>query len=467
MWATQYIQKLAAKGIPDRSDYGDIAAIPTEQLLPFAVQKHEAERAGLHYDLRLHGAPGDKAYSFALRKGLPEPGQKHLAIPQPLHEGSYSDFEGELQSGYGKGTVTTHEKGRMFVTHASPDKVKFVVASRKSPEMFALVKKPDGNWLLINTTPKSMIEAIGTDIGKAKYVSVPAEKVNKLFSQEYLVQEKIDGASALFHLLNDKIHAISYRTSKHEGRPIVHTYRVFGPAGGKTSKHVPEELNDSVLRGEIYGEQDGKVIPPQQLSGILNATTENALKKQEEQGVKLKAMLFDVAKPSKQLGALERLDTLGEYQQYLPADTFRLPETAATPEEARKLWDTIASGSHPRTSEGIVAWPVEAGHKPIKAKNFPESDVYIRKIFPGEKRLFGHSAGGFEYSLTPHGPIVGRVGTGFSDSTRKDMWQNEEDWIGRVARIHSQQQFAKSKAHRAPAFISLHEDYPTKGKKHK
>jgi hypothetical protein len=41
------------------------------------------------------------------------------------------------------------------------------------------------------------------------------------------------------------------------------------------------------------------------------------------------------------------------------------------------------------------------------------------------------------------------------------MWNDPEAFVGRVARIHSQEQFP-SGAWRAPALIALHEDYPRK-----
>ena len=70
-------------------------------------------------------------------------------------------------------------------------------------------------------------------------------------------------------------------------------------------------------------------------------------------------------------------------------------------------------------------------------------------------------AGGFGYSLGPKGDVVGRVGTGFSEEARHEMLAEPEKWVGRLARIRSQGQFPGG-AHRAPAFLALHEDYPTK-----
>jgi hypothetical protein len=330
-------------------------------------------------------------------------------------------------------------------------------------------KTQGGSWLLINTTPRDAAKLLGGDsesvgLHKLKYTSIPAEKVDKLFDPNYLVQEKVDGASALFHLLSDRMEAVSYRVST-TGRPIIHTYRVFGPSGGKLSVKVPPELVGTIMRGELYGEREGKAIPTQELGGILNASVQRSLEKQREGRVNLKAMLFDVVRygkePAVDLTPAEREEKLKSILPLLPKGKFHLPETARDPEAAKALWEKITSGQHPRTSEGIIGWPLEAGKKPVKVKTYPESDVWVRGVFPGEGKLKDTAAGGFEYGLSPEGPVVGRVGTGFTEVTRREMFEDPKSWEGRMARIRSQGRFP-SGAHRAPAFLSLHEDYPSK-----
>jgi ATP-dependent DNA ligase len=178
-------------------------------------------------------------------------------------------------------------------------------------------------------------------------------------------------------------------------------------------------------------------------------------------------MLFDVVRLGKKpieplsMGAKERMSALQDIVQYLPQEKFRLPETAENPEAAKKLWEDITGGKHPRTHEGVVAWPMEAGKKPIKVKAYPEADVWIKGVLPGEGRLKGLAAGGFEYSNAPEGDVVGNVGTGFDEHTRRDMFKDPESWVGRMARIKSQGKFP-SGAHRAPVFVARHEDYPAK-----
>jgi len=461
----------AAPGLPDRSRFGDVTKLPREKALKFVVQEHLAHRAGRHYDVRM-GTPETGLYSWATKKEWPGPGGKIMLFQQPVHRYEYGDFQGTLPKGYGAGMVKTHDKGAVMVTHAKPDKIKFIVAHRGAPEYYTLLRRSGppadpktprqretqgGNWLLINTTPTDIKKLMGIDpaaAAKLRYKSIPAQEVEKLFTQGNIIQNKVDGASMLYHLLDDRIEAASYRVSK-EGRPIIHTQRLFGPGGAKVQ--VPKEHVGTTLRGEAYGEREGKAIPPQELGGILNASLLKSLEKQKEQGVTMKSMLFDVAGEQDKPYA-ERLAKLESIRKFLP-EQFHLPESAKTPEEAKALWERISSGQHPLTHEGIVAWP-QSG-LPTKVKPMPESDVWIRNVFPGEGKYKGLGAGGFEYSLGPESNIVGRVGTGFSDDTRREMLTNPDRWVGRLARIRAQEKFP-SGAFRAPAFIARHEDYPMK-----
>jgi hypothetical protein len=459
-----------APGLPDPKRFGDVRQIPRDQLLQWVVQRHKAERAGPHYDVRF-GTPQTGLYSWATKKELPQPGGKIQLFQQPVHRYGYAGFQGKIPSGYGKGIVRTHDKGSILVQEATPDKIKFIVAHRGTPEYFVMVRTggpkkgtsrtertQGGSWLLVNTTPVKAPKFVGLaekDMSKLRYRTVPAADVEKLFEQGNIMESKIDGASMLYRLFGDHIEATSYRVSK-TGRPIIHTHRLFGPGGAKVK--IPSELVGTVLRGEAYGVRKGQAIPEQELGGILNAAVSESLEKQKRQNVQMRSMLFDVAGAADRPRA-ERVAKLRQVLQYLPKDKFHLPETAETPEAKRELWQRIVGGKHPLTREGAVFWP-ETG-APTKVKKLKESDVWIRKIFPGEKGLKGVGAGGFEYSLTPEGPIVGKVGTGFSTESRKRMLADPEGWMGRMARIRSMEQYP-SGAHRAPAFLALHEDYPSK-----
>jgi hypothetical protein len=60
---------------------------PNQEIL-FTRQRHEADRIGLHFDYRL--VAGDKAYSWATKKEMPEPGRSVILFEQPVHDREYA-----------------------------------------------------------------------------------------------------------------------------------------------------------------------------------------------------------------------------------------------------------------------------------------------------------------------------------------------------------------------------------------
>ena len=420
------------------------------------AQEHDARRAKKHTDFRL-GSPEHRLFSWAVRKGIPEPGQKHYSALQPKHSWGYKDFEGILPTGYGAGTVKKLRENKILITKASPDAIHFTTADVKYPERFALIKmKDDKDWLLINATPTDLPK-----YKKPKIKNIPSERIDTLINQMQegdSFQAKIDGAHSLIKILRNGIETTSYRTDVRD-RPILHTERMFGRRDQELD--LPKDLEGSVLRGELYGEHDGETIPVQELGGLLNATIEKSLADQKKKNINLRTALFDVAQKGKEVVDPdktfypERREMLKDILQYLPPNKFELSDEATDPEQAQQMWETIRTGQHPKTQEGIVYYPQKS--RPIKSKIIDEYDVYIKDVFPGEGKYTGIGAGGIVYSRDPEpDKVVGRVGTGFSDELRKELWKNKQDYIGRVARVKSQAAFP-SGALRAPSFISLHE----------
>ncbi len=88
---------------------------PTE--IHFFRQKHDAKRAGTHFDYRV--VIGDKAFSWASRKEFPETGKPTLLWEQPVHHKSYLDNPNiTIPDGqYGAGTqiIDYAQKGKADV----------------------------------------------------------------------------------------------------------------------------------------------------------------------------------------------------------------------------------------------------------------------------------------------------------------------------------------------------------------
>lgn len=448
-----------ALGIPSRKDYGDLSKVRSGDVLDYVIQRHLANVAGPHDDLRF-GGPGLGLYSWASRKGPPrEPGEKTLAVRQPIHKWNYRNFEGEIPKGqYGGGSVSKTRQGKLLITSSTPDSIHFTEATGQQLRRFALVKPKgeDQNWLLIRGGDPEL-----PDIEKQPYEVIDPAKADEmlqtLMEEGAVAQPKVDGALAYLRMAKQRTEILSHRRSKRTGGAIAHTERVFGK---KPDILYPRKFENSTLLGELYGERGGKAIPPQELGGILNSGIAKSLEDQKARDVVLKMMLFGVGQQKGEgvpfeMPYDEQRQILEEAMQFLPKDKFTLPEEARTYEEAARMLELIQSGEHPLTREGMVVHPLKGG-APKKIKFRPERDVYVREVFPGGGKYTDQAAGGFRYSRTPKGKILGRVGTGLSDELRRELLLRPEQFIGRVARVAAQEPFP-SGALRAPSLIALHE----------
>jgi hypothetical protein len=445
----EFASKVAAAkatGLPDPGDFGDISKLPVGEPLTYVRHLHDALRAGPHADIRI-GTPELGLYSWAVPKaykGMPEPGQRFMALQQPVHEHSYAGFECRLPKGYGEGDVAIVDKGEVVITKVGPHQIKFTTAHDRHPQTYTMTRVDKGKkpyWLMANDTPTEMPE-----FEKQHYVRVPAEEVDRLIGDpDMAMSAKIDGALAVLKIMKGGARILSHRRSA-TGLPIEHTARVAPELAGMK---FPEELEGEYV-GEVYGVRDNAAIPPQELGGLLNSAVARAVRTKRDRGIRTKMMLFGSGRPGI---ALE--DVRADVQkalEHLPGDIFHEPEYAYTEPEKRKLWESVESGGNPLTHEGVVGHPLEGG-VPSKVKTEDEADVIVKDIFPGEKRYRGTHAGGFTYEADGK---EGRVGTGISDETRKDMHENRDSYIGRKARIRYQEQFP-SGAYRAPRLVAFHE----------
>jgi hypothetical protein len=132
-----------APGIPDSRKIVPIPTIKNQSWM-MTIQRHNADKAGKHYDLRLIDPKTDKAHSFAVPKArLPRRSDRMLlALQQPTHTADYAlNFEGKIPKGtYGAGKVTMPFKEQVEVIKGNADKLHF---QRNNGQKYVLFRTGD------------------------------------------------------------------------------------------------------------------------------------------------------------------------------------------------------------------------------------------------------------------------------------------------------------------------------------
>ena len=439
-------------GIPDRSIKTRPRELEHPEIWNFNVQKHDAKRAGTHFDLRLVDPQTGIAHSWATRNLPKASGERVLAVQQPNHTAAYSSWSGNIPEGYGAGNVSLFSSDKVEVTKSAPDHISFnVYKSTGDTEHYTLIHTGGDDWLFVNNTPTKVTRP-EIDISKPKFKSISPADID-VEDKSQILSAKIDGAMNAFLLRKNRpIEVYSYRPSKKgPSKLIEHTFRTE-----LYKTKTPEHMKGStVLLGEIFAKdsKSGKALSNRDTSSRLLSNVWKSRELQEH--APLSNIVFDVVrhenKDVSNAPYATKLNILQQITKDIPE--LKMPELAATSQEKRKLLASVSSGRHPLTSEGVVIYNLDKS-VPDKAKLFKDFDVRIQSIFPGEGKYKDKAAGGFEYSYIGNNTIVGRVGSGFNDQLRKEMFANPGQFRGTVVRVISQEKLP-SGALRVPIYKDI------------
>ncbi len=433
-----------------------------------AVQHHPADQRGDHFDLRLIDEK-DRAHSWALPPELPQPGKSTYAIQQPTHTGEYSRQEEpfEIEKGYGRTRpgepVKPVHLGATEVVEAGPQKVRFLRHRGSQTDEFVLRQIEGKTWALHNATKNT-----GTREGqklpqyKRDFGAVSPEAIDYQ-NRDQVVTAKIDGAHAIVSLQGEGRYprVYSYRQpKKSETGLIEYTYKL---PDFQKRKSDPG-LKGSVVRAEVWfaDKETGRAVPVNEVASLLNSGVMKSRGRQAELGVVPRLSVTDIVRYKGRMVEgkpfAEKLPMMREVARKTRG--MDLPPMAFTEQEKAKLVRKVESGELPQTREGLVLRSLsDPKDKPVKAVFRPDHDVYVKEIFQEKGKRQG-LAGGFTYSTEPDGPAIGRVGTGFNHALKRDMAENPDKYVGRVAKVQSPMKF-ESGSLRAPAFKAWHPDKNT------
>lgn len=132
-------------------------------------QRHEAKRAGMHYDVRI--VIGDKAFSWATKKEMPTPGKPILLFEQPTHTASYALSKHIVipdgQYGAGETFLDFAQKGKAQI-HDDAYHLDLNNGDRylikKMPEHYG-----DKAWLFLKKKDVEKVASISELVAKASY----------------------------------------------------------------------------------------------------------------------------------------------------------------------------------------------------------------------------------------------------------------------------------------------------------
>jgi bifunctional non-homologous end joining protein LigD len=201
----------------------------------FVIQKHAAERAGLHYDLRLER--DGTLVSWAVRRGLPTvPGEKRFMARTEDHPMEYLDFEAWIPSGeYGGGEMRVFDKGTYEAPEWEDGKMTVILHGERVKGEYHLVQTKQG-WLIFRSKRSGVVE------GPPRLEPMMAEGGHDPFDDpDWVFEPKLDGVRTLAYVTTDGT-TLQSRTGRDQ------------------TVQYPELNNLAVHVNAMYAVLDGEVV---------------------------------------------------------------------------------------------------------------------------------------------------------------------------------------------------------------
>jgi hypothetical protein len=489
---------------------------PTPKNSPWLINRSISPTAVAEDGCVMSGPVPTNAYAkFALRKGLPQDKARTLAVENDPHR--IDDFDGVIDTGYGKGTksLLSNEIAIVKVGRRTfPAKINYHVhhAARAGKHFDLAIEGlkpgtpkfelhiPRGEFkgrYAFNTTPQGIIVVPMRDRGlvlpKPNYSLKDTEWLKQLDPKEWVFEQKLDGSLANAHIHDDRVAFRSHRDTGqtyYDRLPQLEHLR-------STSRFAFMRLaipgaghNGTVIVGELY-HPDGAA----RVGGILNAHPQKAREIQALRGpvrfygwniVKLHGR--DVSrKPYEERRALleqaiREIRLVNKNWDIVPKDSKGDPYG---------FYQEVVSRPLPY-GEGIVAKKVgEADGEGtwFKVKQTDFADFEIVEVLEGRGKYAG-SAGKLvvrlprtsERRLESTGRLAGRLGSdrgrvpgdptgprlvgreqlgevgsfGCTDEKRQWIWDHRDELPGAVVKVRVQE-ITKRGVPRAGVFMDFHE----------
>ena len=375
----------------------------------FVIQEHHAR--ALHWDFRLER--DGVLVSWALPKGLPiTPSTNHLAVHTEDHPLDYAEFEGDIPKGeYGGGNVTIWDRGTYDLEKWTDHEVKVVLHGRRASGRYVLFSTRGDDWMIhrMDAPPKDF-EPMPERIQPMLALAGTLPKSDEGWAYEF----KWDGVRAIVYVDGGRIR-MSSRNDK-DLSPSFPEFHVIGEFLGSRT---------AIIDGEIVAFDDEGRPSFGRLQQRLHLGSKSLITRRAKD-VPASFLAFDLVYFEGR-SLIER--TYDERRQIL--ESLKLEgDSFATPASFKdgKGADVLRVAKE-RGLEGVVVKRRSSPYSPgrrngdwVKVKNFHTQEVVIGGYTEGRGERAG-SLGALLLGI-PSGDAlsyVGKVGTGFNESARKDL----------------------------------------------
>jgi bifunctional non-homologous end joining protein LigD len=378
----------------------------------FVIQKHAAERAGLHYDLRLER--DGTLVSWAVRRGLPTvPGEKRFAARTEDHPLEYLDFEARIPSGeYGGGEMRVFDRGTYEALEWEPNKMTVRLNGERVRGEYHIVQTRQG-WLVFRS------KRSGEVAPPPPMKPMLAEGGHKPFDDpEWEFEPKLDGVRTLAYVSTDATTLIS-RT----GRDQTAQYPELS--------HLAVYVNaqHAVLDGEIVAMDEHGQPSFNRLQQRINLTSEREIERVKE-NCPVSIYLFDILWLDERDLTQEPLHERRRILKEVVTQSGPIATTLSVEGDGRSFFEA-AKGLG---LEGIIAKKIDSIYEPgrrshywRKIKAMRTLDAVVLGWTPGSGSR-SSSFGALLVGAYDDGRLVwiGQVGTGFNAQLLADLLKRLE-----------------------------------------
>ena len=410
--------------------------------LIFVVQKHHARN--LHYDFRLEFDGALKSWAVPKGPSL-DPADKRLAVEVEDHPIDYANFEGEIPKGeYGAGQVIVWDKGTWsppedFAAAVKKGHLIFELHGQKLKGKWSLVRmgKPSekNNWLLLKTKDRfahvdydvvaeeteSVLKTKKKKKNTGKTLSPPPEFVKPQLAQlvekvpsgtDWLHEIKFDGYRTLCRIDGDEIRFLT-----RGGQDWSAKYKKLIDTAKKL------KLENALLDGELVWVNENGQIDFQKLQ---NALSEN---KFDHVVYYIFDLLFLNGEDLREKSLRDRKAALEKLLKPMQKTPFRYSE------HWQNRGEQMFKESCRLKLEGVVSKSADSSYISGRSGIWKKTKCSLRQEFViggytssgADHRLFGALLLGAYENNGKNLRYVGRVGTGFSNSTLAEILKKFND----------------------------------------